>query len=267
MAIWAQFSEAQNGQLITNLARAFHLPRAKAKAALLSMVGELTACIDEQTLSRRTLARLVELLGKGVHEQVLDTPMLLGTTSTQVIGSEALTIIAGREESKRIAQQSAAAADISVMIAEYLLPVIASLVVGALARETRGKLVSLSTGEPVIDEPPSDATGGGLQLPLAVGTASFSGSVGGSLRVAGNQAAARHYDEIAAAIGGTGRLPGAPDATTAVRRIVAAGLGVPLGPIGWMVRLQRRGAGVINAAHGELLRRLRAARERGPGRS
>lgn len=267
MAIWAQLSEAQNGQLIANLARAFHLPRAKAKAALLAMVGELTSCIDGQTLSRRALARLVELLGQGVHEQVLDTPMLLGTTSTQFIGSDALTIIAGREESKRIAEQSAATADISVMIAEYLLPVITTVLVGALARETRGKLVSLSTGEPVIEEPPSDATGGGLQLPLAVGTASFSGSVGGSLRAAGNQAAASHYDEIAAAIGGTGRLPGEPDAAIAVRRIVAAGLGVPLGPIGWMVRLQRWGAGAINTAHTQLRRRIRAARERGPGGS
>ena len=159
MAIWTQLSEAQNGQLLANLARAFHLPRAKAKAALLSMVGELTRCIDEQTQSRRTLARLVELLGQGAHEQVLDTPALLGTTSTQVIGSDALTIVAGREESQRIAQQSAAAADVSVMIAEYLLPVIATLLVGALARETRGKLVSLSTGEPVIDEPPADEIG------------------------------------------------------------------------------------------------------------
>ncbi len=264
MAIWTQLSEAQNGQLLANLARAFHLPRAKAKAALLSMVGELTRCIDEQTQSRRTLARLVELLGQGAHEQVLDTPALLGTTSTQVIGSDALTIVAGREESQRIAQQSAAAADVSVMIAEYLLPVIATLIVGALARETRGKLVSLSTGEPVIDEPPADATGGGLQLPLAVGTASFSGSVGGSLRAAGNQAAPSHYDEIAAAIGGTGRLPGEPDAAIAVRRIVAAGLGVPLGPIGWIVRLQRWGAGAINTVHTELRRRIRVVRERGP---
>lgn len=267
MAIWSQLSEAQNGQLIANLARTFHLPRAKAKAALLAMVAQLTKCIDEQTQSRRTLARLVELLGKGVHEQVLDTPTLLGTTSTQVIGSDALTIIAGRDESKRIAEQSAAAADVSVMIAEYLLPVITTLLVGALARETRGKLVSLSTGQPVIDEPPSDTTGGGLQLPLAVGTASFSGSVGGSLRVAGNQAAASHYDEIAAAIRGTGRLPGKPDAAITVRRVIAAGLGVPLGPIGWMLRLQRWGVEAINAVQAELQRRARAVRERGPGES
>jgi len=264
MAIWAQLSEAQNGQLIDNLARAFHLARAKARAALIAMVGELVNCIDGQTVSQSQLARLVEVLGQGVHEQVLDTPTLLGTTSTQVIGSDALAIIAGRDESKRIVEQSAAAADISMMIAEYLLPVITTLLVGALARETRGKLVSLSTGEPVIEEPPSDTTGGGLQLPLAVGTASFSGSVGGSLRVAGNQAAASHYDEIAAAIRGTGRLPGKPDAAIAVRRIIAAGLGVPLGPAGWIVRLQRWGAEAINTVHTELRRRLRAVRERGP---
>jgi hypothetical protein len=106
-----------------------------------------------------------------------------------------------------------------------------------------------------------------LQLPLAVGTASFSGSVGGSLRAAGNQAAARHYDEIAAAIRGTGHLPGKSDATIAVRRVIAAGLGVPLGPIGWMLRLQRWGAEAIDAVQAEVRRRVRAVREREPGGS
>ena len=59
--IWGEFTRAQNGQAISNLARAFHLPRAQAKAAILSMLGAITQRVDEQTLSRGTLARLIDL--------------------------------------------------------------------------------------------------------------------------------------------------------------------------------------------------------------
>ena len=95
--LWAEFTRAQGGQAITHLARSFHLPRPKAKAAVLSMLAALTQHFDEQTLTRGTLARLIELLGKNDYEQVLETPALMGATSTQVIGNDALTALAGRE--------------------------------------------------------------------------------------------------------------------------------------------------------------------------
>ena len=40
---------------------------------MLSMLGALTQHFDEQTLTRGTLARLIELLGKNDYEQVLET--------------------------------------------------------------------------------------------------------------------------------------------------------------------------------------------------
>ena len=76
--LWVEFTRAQGGQAINHLARSFHLPRPKAKAAILSMLGALTQHFDEQTVSRGTLARLIELLGKNDYEQVLETPALMG---------------------------------------------------------------------------------------------------------------------------------------------------------------------------------------------
>ncbi len=134
--IWAEFTRAQNAQVIDHLARAFHLPRPKAKAAILDMLGSLIQLFDEQTLSRPALARLIELLGKNNYEPMLEDPTLMGATSTQVIGTEALTALAGHSESTRIASRAAAASEISQMIAEYLLPVVAAMVLGALSART-----------------------------------------------------------------------------------------------------------------------------------
>ena len=58
--------------------------------------------------SRRSLAQARRAARQGTHEQVLENPTLLGATSTQVIGNDALNVIAGREDSKRIARDAAA---------------------------------------------------------------------------------------------------------------------------------------------------------------
>ena len=68
---------------------------------------------------------------------------MLGTTSTQVLGNQALNVVAGREASKQITRQAAAQAGASEMIAEYLLPVVAAMLVGALADASREGLESL----------------------------------------------------------------------------------------------------------------------------
>jgi len=138
-----RLSKAQGGQAFANLARAFHLPPTKVEPAVGAMVGALIAQIDAKTRSRRFLARLVELLGERAHHQVLENPTMLGTTSTQVLGNQALNVVAGREASKQITRQAAAQAGASEMIAEYLLPVIAAMLVGALADASREGLESL----------------------------------------------------------------------------------------------------------------------------
>ena len=177
--LWVEFTRAQGGQAINHLARSFHLPRPKAKAAVLSMLGALTQRFDEQTVSRGTLARLIELLGKNDYEQVLETPALMGATSTQVIGNDALTALAGREESSRIASRAATAAGISEMIAEYLLPVVAAMFMGALSAKTRSSLYVLMRGPggEALD-PQAEPSAPVLQFPVGRGSSGFFAGTG-----------------------------------------------------------------------------------------
>ena len=256
--IWAEFTRAQNGKAIDNLARAFHLPRPQAKSALLSMLDALILSFDEQTLSRPSLARLVELLGKNDYERILEDPILMGATSTQVIGSEALTALAGHSESARIASRSAGDAGISEMIAEYLLPVVAAMFMGALSQRTRMGLQSLARygAEPATpDDNPADAAA--LVMPVGRGS---SGVFSGSTVVKPGAGLEREalYRDLADRL----RKGGEPDALTPARRVLAEGLGLRARSAPWIARWQRRASLALQAAGAHIQERLRKLRSR-----
>ncbi len=260
--LWVEFTRAQGGQAINHLARSFHLPRPKAKAAILSMLGALTQRFDEQTVSRGTLARLIELLGKNDYEQVLETPALMGATSTQVIGNDALTALAGREESSRIASRAATTAGISEMIAEYLLPVVAAMFMGALSAKTRSSLYVLMRGPggEALD-PQAQPSAPVLQFPIGRGSSGFFSGTGGGSAVGHDPARETMYLDFAARIR-AGAAPGGPDPLDATRRAMAVGLGVRARHAPWFARLQKWGSKTLRTVSLQTQERLRALRSR-----
>ena len=260
--LWGEFTRAQGGQAISHLARAFHVPRPKAKAAILSMLSALTQHFDEQTVSRGTLARLIELLGKNDYEQVLETPALMGATSTQVIGNDALTALAGRDESSRIASRAATAAGISEMIAEYLLPVVAAMFMGALAAKTRAGLsVLMRNGDAPGAEPPAEPSAPALQFPIGRGSSGFFAGTAVGSAVGANPAREAMYLEFAERIR-HGEKPGKPDPLGATRRVMAEGLGVRARHAPWFARVQKWGTDALRTAGLQTQERLRALRSR-----
>jgi hypothetical protein len=225
-------SEAQNGQAYANLARAFHLPPEKVHDAVADMLDPLMADIGERLPSRRALAELVALLGKTDYERVLESPMLLGATHTQVVGAEALAVIAGRKESNRLAHHAALAAGVSEMITEYLLPAVAAMLIGALAKACRAELEELM-GHTAGDGA-ANPESGGYDLPRVSGGVGFTGSTGGSANVANSLVSESHYKELAEDI----RRDATPEAAEAVRRVLAQALDLSSGPgsHGWLKR-------------------------------
>ena len=259
--LWAEFTRAQNGAVIDNLARAFHLPRPKVKAAILEMLVALTLLLDEQTLSRGALARLIELLGKNDYEQVLEDSMLMGATSTQVIGNEALTALAGHDGSTRIAARAAATAEVSQMIAEYLLPVVAAMFLGALSVRTRPALLAVARHE--VLQPKSDeaVTAHPTLAQLPVGRGS-SGVFGGTTVVTSDAGAERDalYRQLAERIRADGGA--ADDPIGAARRIVAEGLGVRTRHAPWLARAHKLALTGVQTAKAKIDERLRKLRSR-----
>jgi hypothetical protein len=238
-------SEAQNGQAYANLARAFHLPPTKVENAVEAMLDALISDIGERLPARRSLAGIVELLGKSGYEQALEDPMQLGATHTQVLGNEALNVIAGRKESNRLVRQAATVAGVSEMIAEYLIPVVAAMLVGALAKLCRPELEDIM-GHTANEEAStqSEPGSGPFELPRVSGGVGFTGSTGGTVSVASSLALEGHYIELAEDI----RRARPPDPAEPVRRVLAPILGLPLGPLGWLRRIGSWGTDTLNAA-------------------
>lgn len=257
--IWDEFTRAQNGLVINNLARAFHLPRPQVKSALIEMLAELTRSSDGQSLSRASLARLVELVGKNDYERVLDDPMLMGATSTQVIGNEALTALAGHEESIRIASAAARTAGISEMIAEYLLPVVAAMFMGALSQRTRARVLALARNEEAIRSNDDPAASPGSVL-LPVGRGSAAGAFSGATVVAPDSGPERQA--LCRVLADRIRQGGADDPINAARQILADGLGVRSRYAPWFARANRWASAQLQATAGQIQERLRRWRSR-----
>jgi hypothetical protein len=260
--IWGEITRAQNRLAISNLARAFHLPRPQAKTAILVMLGALTQSFDEQTLSRGTLARLIELLGKNDYERVLETPTLMGATSTQVIGNDALTALAGRDTASRVASRAATAAGISEMIAEYLLPVVAALFMGALSAKTRTNLLALALNkEASTDEPEERAPA--QQFPVGRGSSGFfSGSTVFTSGIGVDPQREVLYRQLAERVRHGDATEDGPDPLNAARRIMAEGLGVRARHAPWLARLQKWGMVGLQTATAQTQQRLRKLRSR-----
>jgi hypothetical protein len=132
------------------------------------------------------------------------------------------------------------------MIAEYLLPVIAAMLVGLLAKSSRADLATIARdagGGSSADAPsPAEADLPPLQLPRVSGGVGFSGSTGGSVTSTFTGAPGQYADLADAIRRGT-----VPGGAQAVRRILAPFVGSPSSPTAWLARLERWAARALHA--------------------
>jgi hypothetical protein len=134
------------------------------------------------------------------------------------------------------------------MIAEYLLPVLATLLVGALIRTTRPQIAQIIGAEPQFPDPAaptSSADRTAADLPRAVSTGAFSGAMGGGIAEA-PAITLEQYLALAADIKRAERPFGAQDPMPAARRSLQASLGVG-GAGQWLERFQRWRREVLGA--------------------
>lgn len=256
--IWGELTRAQNRQAVSNLARAFHLPRPQAKTALLVMLDALTQSLDEDALSRDTLARLITLLGTSDYERVLETPTLMGAPSTQVIGKDALNALFGDEVSEHLASHVANAAGISATVAEYLMPVVAAMIIGGLSFLTRAEVIGFIRNEPAIPEDMTDA----LQLPVGRGSSGFfNGLTLATHSVYGDAERPALFGHLAEEIR-LGANAGDADPYEPVRRIIARGFGMRTRYVPWFAKLHVWGTSALQSAGTQAQQRLNQFRTR-----
>lgn len=248
------------------------------EAALSVILPRLAQGMERNTLSRGGLADLVKAIGDGHHEAYLGRPDLIGSDAMRADGDAILAHVLGSNESARsLAQRAAATSGLSETIMRQLLPIVAAMLMGALAKATKGglgdilsKIPGLSPdgngprpvpgagrgaggGMPRMPEPaprsPGPAAGGDSPLPIPGDT------IPGVGRDQPNP-----YEDLSDVIRkGGSQVPGGGSLGGIVRDILGGVLGFrSKGVIGWLLRLivMRWGWGLVQT----ILRRLLAGR-------
>ena len=162
MQIFDIIAGAQGGQAIANLARAAGVPADRLEAAVKTALPELVNGIERNTLSRGGLADLVAALGDGHHEVILDHPGAMADPRVVDDGNAILGHLLGsKDRSRSVALQAAQASGISDSLIKMLLPFIAQMVMGAIAKWAKGGL-----GDIIQKIPGGGGAGQGEGLPF-----------------------------------------------------------------------------------------------------
>lgn len=179
MQILDIINASQGGAAAASLARSAGIDQATAERALQALLPRLTQRMERNTLSRGGLADLVSMLGSEDRSAYLSDPSVIGSPAMREDGNAILEQILGsKNDSRKLADRAARETGISDSVLKQLLPMVAAMAMGGLAKEAGGPLDALVKafglgGEPLpLPGQPNASRGGG----------GASGDYGGSAR-------------------------------------------------------------------------------------
>ena len=168
---------AQNGAAVQQAGASVGLNQDQTLAALSALVPALAGGLTQNTASPDGLAGLIGALTGGAHQQYLDNPASLGQAGAVSEGNGILGHILGSKDvSRQLAAQASASTGISADVLKRLLPIVATLVMGALAKQRSGNTAADPTGG-VVDMLGSLLGGGGKSSSPAIDVASMIGKM------------------------------------------------------------------------------------------
>ena len=133
MSPFDMLAQAQNGQVIDNIATQFDLSHEQAEDAVRTMLPVLTRSINANIQSKAGLESLLRALASGRHEQYFDDPSAALDPATQADGEAILGHILGsKRQSRALATQASYATGIGGALLEQLLPILAKIIMGML---------------------------------------------------------------------------------------------------------------------------------------
>jgi len=149
---------AQNGSAARTAGQQVGLSPDQTTAALSALVPALTAGLQRNATQPGGLDALVSALAKGRHTQYVDDPDAIRRADTVTDGNAILGHILGSKDASRaVAAQAAAQTGLSADVLKKLLPIVATMVMGSLAKKQSapmgggaGDLLSMLT--PMLDQ-------------------------------------------------------------------------------------------------------------------
>jgi hypothetical protein len=137
MNILEAILNAQGGGAVNELGRQFGLDGNQTRSALDALLPSLAGALSQNARSPGGLEDLLGALSGGQHSRYLDDPGSLGRAETTLDGNAILGHIFGSKEvSREVAARAAGQTGIGADILKKMLPIVAAMVMGGLARQT-----------------------------------------------------------------------------------------------------------------------------------
>ena len=152
------------GGAVDQLGRKFGLDGAQTQQALGAIMPALAGGLQKNTQSADGLAGLTKALQSGGHQRYLDEPESLDDSGAIADGNGVLGHLLGSKDASRaLADQTQSSTGIDAGIIKQMLPLVASMVMGGLSKETNdGSALAESTGSNLLGSLLGGADIGGL---------------------------------------------------------------------------------------------------------
>lgn len=142
---------AQNGGAVKQMGQQLGLGEDQAATVLSALVPALAGGFQRNMQSSGGLESLVGALMKGQHQQYLENPAALGQATADgngILGH----ILGSKDVSRQVATRAAAQTGLDSSILKQALPIVAAMMMGAMAKQQRGGAAMA----------PAGTSGGGL---------------------------------------------------------------------------------------------------------
>jgi len=138
MGLLDSILNAQGGAVVQQLGSQFGLGNDQTTAALGALVPALAAGAQQNTQTSGGMTGLLNALAGGDHQKYINDPSTLASPSTTDDGNGILSHLFGSKDvSRQVATHAASQTGVSAAVLQQMLPVAASLVMGAMASHAR----------------------------------------------------------------------------------------------------------------------------------
>ena len=138
---------AAGGGAAEQIGQKFGLSPDQTSGALAQLVPAVMAGMHQNAQQQGGLDGLLGALTGGNHSQYLDNPELLGQDSAVQDGNGILGHVFGSKDvSRDVANQASAQTGIGADVLKQMLPIVATMVMGGLAKQNAGQTPSLGAG-------------------------------------------------------------------------------------------------------------------------
>ena len=129
----------ENKAALNEVQKNFNLSEAETRTAVEGLIPALSRGLQNNTKASPGMDDLLDALRNGSHKQYMEKPNTLGSRNTVKDGNDILGHIFGdKKVSREVANRASQSSGLSSTLLKKMLPVVASLVMGALSKKVLG---------------------------------------------------------------------------------------------------------------------------------